>query len=101
MASANTNNPTIWTFLYLKEDFHLTVSWQQPYIDNNFTWINPVKLVSRSIQCSEFCFQYRSFLFTSIMIQSLGKLKGWDGEIITYWGSQYWFRQKMMFFSIT
>ena len=68
-----------------------------------YSWINPEKVFgfSQSIQCSEFCFQHRSFLFTSIMIQSLGKLKGAAGEIITYWGFQYWIIKVMIIFQQT
>ena len=70
------------TLLYFKENFHLTFSWHHPFYwylhldlaSNRF-------LVSRSFQYLEFCFRYRSFLFTSIMIQSLDKLKkGAGGE---------------------
>ncbi len=32
------------------------------------------------------------------MIQSLGKLKGAGGEIITYWGFQYWIIKVMIIF---
>lgn len=99
-SSANTNNLTIWRdfSLSFKENFNPTVG----IICNIdiYTWINPEKVFgfSQSIQCSEFCFQHRSFLFTSIMIQSLGKLKGAGGEIITYWGFQYWIIKVMIIF---
>ena len=83
------------TFLYFEENFHLTFSWHHP-----FCWYLHLDLasnrflVSWSFQYLEFCFRYRSFLFTSIMIQSLDKLKKVaGGEIIPYWGFQCWFRQ--------